>query len=200
MKTIAPNETCVVGNCPTFVDHDNAIDQSGWVTRFNNTAGFGTTSGSRVTELVLVSRGGQAREWLSDPAFVERPAIQAAHLVTLVFPRSEDPGAECCFDDLARLLTESGKAVSHIEEEDHRLAREALRNLGAASDAAVSSGFIYTYSKLRALAADAPPLQVFAFSFEGWNGHAWKAEEAWFRQQEREGRIRIHPARREGLE
>lgn len=31
----------VVGNCPAGVDRSEAIDGGDWVTRFNNTEGFG---------------------------------------------------------------------------------------------------------------------------------------------------------------
>lgn len=184
---------CIVGNCPEFIDHAKVIDRGEWVTRFNNTTGFGKNSGFSISELVLVSRGGQAAEWIEDPEFATRPAITNAKLITLVFPRTDDPGAECWFNELHRLLSELGKSVNFITEEDHAYAREALTTFGAPSDKALSSGFVYCHSKLRELAVGSPPLQIFGFSFEGWDGHAWGAEAEWFKQKAAEGRLTVHP-------
>ncbi len=185
----------IVGNCPATVDRSRAIDGGDWVTRFNNTAGFGSSSGSKISELVLVSRGGQAEEWIHDPEFVNRRAISSAQLITLVFPHSDDPGAECWFNELSQLLQDVGKSVTFINDAEHSYARETLCKLGARSEAALSSGFVYAHSKLRSLPIGSPPLQIFGFSFEGWEGHAWSAEAEWFRRSASEGRVQMHSAR-----
>jgi hypothetical protein len=183
----------IVGNCPAVVDRSKAIDGGDWVTRFNNTEGFGSSSGSKISELVLVSRGGQAEEWIRDPEFINRRAISCAQLITLVFPHTDDPGAECWFDELSQLLQEAGKSVTFINDAEHSYARETLTKLGAHRDAALSSGFVYTHCKLRTLPIGAPPLHIFGFSFDGWEGHAWSAEAEWFRRSASEGRVRVHP-------
>lgn len=183
----------VVGNCPAGVDRSEAIDGGDWVTRFNNTEGFGGSSGSKISELVLVSRGGQAEEWIRDPEFIKRRAISCAQLITLVFPHTDDPGAECWFNELSQLLQEAGKSVTFINDAEHSYARETLCKLGAHSEAALSSGFVYSHSKLRSLPIGAPPLHIFGFSFEGWDGHAWSSEAEWFRRSASEGRVQLHP-------
>ncbi len=67
-----PRRIAIVGNAPETGDHAAAIDAADWVVRFNNAAGFGEATGSRVTHLALVNHGGQMREWLEDPGFLDR--------------------------------------------------------------------------------------------------------------------------------
>jgi hypothetical protein len=181
----------IMGNSPDFVDAGQMTDRCDWVTRFNNTAGFREVSGTKISELVLVSRGGQATEWLADPEFANRPAVRQAALITLVFPPSSDPSDECGALALTSLLTGVGKRVRHIEQSVHDRAQNDLEALGAPPDAALSSGFVYVFETLLRRAKDAPPAIVAGFSFEGWDGHAWSAEKRWFEEMERLGRLDI---------
>lgn len=164
-----------------------------WVACFNNTAGFKDISGTKISELVLVSRGGQATEWLADHEFGNRPAVREAALITLVFPPSFDPSDECGALELTSLLEGIGKRVRCIRQAIHDQARYELEALGAPSDAALSSGFVYVFETLINRPKDAPPAIVAGFSFEGWNGHAWSAEKRWFEEMQRIGRIAVCP-------
>lgn len=181
----------IIGNCPDFVDAGQMTDRCDWVTRFNNTAGFMDVSGTAISELVLVSRGGQATEWLADPEFTNRPAVRKAALITLVFPPSSDPGDECGALELTSLLEGIGKRVRYIEQSVHDQARQELEALGAPPDAALSSGFVYAFETLLNRPEDAPPVIVAGFSFEGWDGHAWGAEKSWFGDMQQSGRLDI---------
>jgi hypothetical protein len=185
------NRIAIIGNCPDFVDVGQITDRCDWVTRFNNTAGFRDVSGTKISEPVLVSRGGQATEWLADPEFSNRPAVKGAALIALVFPPSLDPTDECGALELTSLLEDSGKRVRHIGKSVHYQAKCELEALGAPADAALSSGFVYVFETLLYRPKDAPPAIVAGFSFEGWDGHAWSAEKRWFEDMQRMGRITL---------
>ncbi|MCD7111441.1 hypothetical protein LRX75_20600 [Rhizobium sp. DKSPLA3] len=188
----------IIGNAPEF--DRRAVDFADFdhIVRFNNTAGFGTTSGTKISELVLVSRGGQPAEWLADPAFVQRPAVRQARLVTLVFPPSDKPDDACHADALQRLLSPHGKAVRCIDAATEGRARALLVAHGGAATAALSSGFLYTFMALEAEESRAEPFHVFGFGFEGWDGHAWDAERSWFEAGHDAGRLVLHPLRQRG--
>ena len=192
-STRTAHDLAIIGNDPHFSDIARDTDRFRRVVRFNNAAGFGSTSGQRISELVLVSRGGQAAEWLADPGFVARPAVRLTDRFTLVFPPTSDPGAECVTEALTALLETSGKPVRHIEQRVHNQARHALQVFGAPVDVALSSGFVFTFQTLLERAADAPPIDVFGFSFQGWEGHAWHAEKRWFEANEKLGRLTVWP-------
>jgi hypothetical protein len=181
----------IIGNCPDFVDAGQMTERCDWVTRFNNTAGFRDVSGTKISELVLVSRGGQATEWLADPEFADRPAVRQAEIITLVFPPSSDPADECCALELTSVLEGIGKRVRYIGQSVHDQARQELEALGAPPGAALSSGFVYAFETLLDRPKDAPPVIVAGFSFEGWDGHAWSAEKRWFEDMQRMGRLDI---------
>jgi len=183
----------IIGNCPNFTDAGQVMHRCDWVTRFNNTAGFKNTSGSKISELVLVSRGGQATEWLADQEFSNRSAVVEAALITLVFPPSADPSDECSALELTSLLEGKGKRVRFIGQSVHDQARHELEALGAPPVAALSSGFVYVFELLLNRPKDAPPAIVAGFSFEGWDGHAWSAEKRWFENMQVMGRITLCP-------
>lgn len=88
-SAFGPRSVAIVGNAPEMADQAARIDAADWVVRFNNAAGFGGCAGRRVTHLVLVNHGGQMREWLSDPAFTRRSAVQDAE--TILFPFGRKP-------------------------------------------------------------------------------------------------------------
>jgi hypothetical protein len=185
----------IIGNAPEFDEQAVEFDGYDHVVRFNNTAGFGTGSGTTITELVLVSRGGQPAEWLADPAFVERPAVRDARLVTLVFPPSDKPDDACHAEALQRRLMPHGKAIRCIDAATESRARATLVAHGGAAMAALSSGFLYTFMALEAEESRAGTFHVFGFGFEGWDGHAWNAERSWFDACHDAGRLVLHPVR-----
>lgn len=183
--------TAIIGNAPEFDGTSFELDAYDHVVRFNNTAGLGATAGARTDELVLVSRGGQPAEWLADPGFVARRAVQDAAQITLVFPPSTKPADECHAHGLIARLAPLGKVIGWIDAETEERARTALTDQGGDARAALSSGYLYTFRLLEADPGGVP--HVFGFGFAGWDGHAWAAERAWFQAAHEAGRLVLHP-------
>ncbi len=185
--------TAIIGNAPEFDGRGFHLDGYDHVVRFNNTAGLGGTSGTKTSELVLVSRGGQPAEWLADPQFTQRQAVQDARRVTLVFPPSTRIEDECHAEALCQRLAPLSKEIRWIDEATEGRAREALLSHGALPTAALSSGFLYTFMAVEAEDPRKGTLDVFGFGFEGWDVHAWAAERAWFEACHRAGLLILHP-------
>ncbi|MCJ2015133.1 hypothetical protein [Methylobacterium sp. J-076] len=186
----------IVGNAPGLGEAAGAIDAAQAVVRFNNAAGFGGGSGARVTHLALVNRGGQAREWLEDPRFPERPVVRAAQAFILPFPMlpaaHNVPEPVCWTRDLLAVLAPLGRPVHILPEALHARARGLLAP-GTDGCPNPSTGFLVTLALLHARPADCRGVDAYGFGFAGWPGHPWAAERAWFAGAEAEGRLRLHP-------
>lgn len=185
----------VVGNAPG-TGAVEAIDAAEYVVRFNNAAGFGAAAGSRVTHLALVNRGGQMREWLEDRHFLERPVVRAARAFILPFPmlpaEHNRPEPICWTREILALLRPTGRPVHVLPEALHERARCLLapRTEGRPNP---STGFLVTLALLLARGRGAAPVRAYGFGFDGWAGHPWAAERAWFAEQEAAGRLHLHP-------
>ena len=188
----------IVGNAPEIGVAATAIDAAASVVRFNNAPGFGGRTGSRVTHLALVNRGGQMREWLSDPHFLDRPAIRCAGAFILPFPMlpAEQNGPEqvCWTREALTLLRSLGKPIHILPESLHHGARRLLaaRTTGRPNP---STGFLVTLALLLARPPHARPVEAYGFGFAGWPGHPWAAERAWFAEAEAAARLRLHAIR-----
>ncbi|WP_156650095.1 hypothetical protein [Methylobacterium sp. Leaf89] len=208
----ASGPLALVGNAPGL-DAAAAIDAAPCVVRFNNAPGFGGRAGARVTHLALVNRGGQMREWLADPRFLERPVIRFAQAFILPFPmlpaEQNRPEPVCWTREAMDLLAPLGKPVHILPEDLHRAARLRLAAVMAdtvMSDAGTdepdpigrpnpSTGFLVTLAFLLGRPLGRGPVEAHGFGFDGWPGHPWAAERAWFRQAEAAGQLRLHPCR-----
>jgi hypothetical protein len=186
----------IVGNAPGL-DAGAAIDAARCVVRFNNAPGFGGRTGSRVTHLALVNRGGQMREWLADPHFLARPVVQRAEAFILPFPllpvEHNRPEQICWTREALVLLAPLGRPVHVLSEDLHRAAWTRLARPGATGRPNPSTGFLVTLALLLGRPAERGAVEVHGFGFDGWPGHPWAAERAWFRQAEAAGHIRLHP-------
>ena len=192
-----PRRVAIVGNAPELVDQGRCIDSADWVVRFNNTAGFEGVSGRRVTHLTLVNHGGQMREWLQDPGFVDRPVVRGTS--AFLFPFAPKPKVDESDDDGGRdwtvealaMLSPLGAPVAVLPDS---LRREADAILGIDSERpeAPSTGFLVALHLLQTL-PPAVTIDVHGFGFAGWSGHRWKQERAWFEAQAGTGRLRLHP-------
>nr|WP_301288688.1 hypothetical protein [Methylorubrum extorquens] len=186
----------VVGNAPETDGVARAIDAADCVVRFNNAAGFGGRTGSRVTHLALVNRGGQMREWLADPQFLERPVVRAAQAFILPFPmlpaEKNGPKPICWTREALALLRPTGRPIHILPEDLHERARRLLapRTDGRPNP---STGFLVTLALLNDRPRDAAPAQAYGFGFAGWPGHPWAAERAWFAEAQAAGRLCLHP-------
>lgn len=196
LSGLATGRIAIVGNAPDMRDRSAAIDAAEIVVRFNNAAGFTERTGSRLDWLALVNRGGQMREWLDDPGFLDRPAIRAARTFLFPFPglppERAGTGDGACWTNEARDRLAPLAAPIHILSDT--LHAEGARLLAADTEGSPnpSTGFLVTLAILRARAPDAPPVEAYGFGFSGWPGHPWEAERRWFIGQSRANRLRLH--------
>ncbi|GEP12367.1 hypothetical protein MMMDOFMJ_2822 [Methylobacterium gnaphalii] len=123
----------LVGNAPGT--EAAAVDAAGSVVRFNNAPGFGGRTGSHITHLALVNRGGQMREWLADPGFLDRPVVRQAKGFVLPFPMLPEahnrPEPICFTREALAMLRPLGKPIHVLPEALHG---EARRVLGARAE------------------------------------------------------------------
>ncbi len=188
----------IVGNAPGIGDVGPAIDAAACVVRFNNAPGFGAGTGRRVTHLALVNRGGQMREWLEDRHFLMRPVIRAAGAFILPFPmlpaEHNVPEPICWTREILARLRPLGRPIHILPEALHDEARGLLAG-GTAHEPNPSTGFLVTLALLQGRGAQGRAAEVYGFGFEGWPGHPWDAERAWFSAAEAAGRLRVHSLR-----
>ena len=163
--------------------------------RFNNAPGFGGRAGSRVTVLALVNRGGQARAWVEDVAFSQRPVVRQARSYLLPFPElspAEDGAAErvCWTRPLRDRLADRPIGVLPAALHTHACRLLAPRS---SSPPNPSTGFLVALAILEDRSAALPPIDVYGFGFAGWAGHPWVAERRWFEAAQDSGQLRLHP-------
>lgn len=185
----------LVGNAPEIGDHSRAIDGASCVVRFNNAAGFGGPAGARVTLLALVNRGGQARAWVEDEGFLDRPVIRQARSYLLAFPElsPDEEGAHervCWTAPLRDKLAHRPVHVLPSALHDHARRQLAPRVSGTPNP---STGFLVALAILEERSPSLPPIDVYGFGFAGWSGHPWDAERDWFTACSEAGRLRLHP-------
>ncbi|KQP10868.1 hypothetical protein ASF28_07195 [Methylobacterium sp. Leaf99] len=184
----------IVGNAPDLAAAA-AIDAAPAVVRFNNAPGFGGRTGARVTHLALVNRGGQMREWLADPHFLDRPVVRRAEAFILPFPMlpaaHNVPEQTCWTREALALLRPLGRPVHILPESLHA---EARRRLAARTEGRPnpSTGLLVTLALLLGRPPRSGPVDAYGFGFAGWPGHPWAAERAWFADSEAAGRLRLH--------
>lgn len=192
----ADGSLAIVGNASGTGAWGAAIDAVDCVVRFNNAPGFGAAAGNRITHLALVNRGGQTREWLADRTFLNRPVVRAAEAFILPFPilpaAHNVPEPICWTREMLALLRPLGRPIHILPETLHARARAGLASR-TPEPPNPSTGFLVTLALLLGRPAGAQPAQAFGFGFDGWPGHPWAAERAWFAEAEAAGRIRLHP-------
>lgn len=196
----------LVGNARSMRDWSERIDACDIVLRMNNAYGFGDLTGKKVTHLSLINCGGQMHEWLEDENFLSRSYVVGADAI--IFPihpgKDEliDPPltpAECASQDgmnyavqATRHFRANGKRVTTLAVD---LFLAALKVLGAERPArdgpAPSTGLLSLLHLLQQFPEE--PINVFGFTFDGWNGHNWDAERRFFKACERDRMITLHP-------
>ncbi len=200
------HRTAFIGNAPMVGNPAASIDACERVVRFNDAHGFGGATGSRVTELYLVNRGGAPAEWLDDPALGARPAVAATPRVVLpLHPDSDYLGVRRSANgrvhrddrDHTRALVERlctpERAVDILGAAVHE---RACRALGLTPDGAderrPSTGFVALHHHLVARGPRGRTL-LYGFTFEGWEGHPWQREREWIAAREAEGAVTLVP-------
>ena len=201
----------LVGNAPQIADYSFEIDAADLVVRINDAHGLGRVTGSRTTCLFLVNSGGQMRQWLDDPAFMRRASLrEARHVLLPIDPvhldlfdppptRTEREGARA--EDWTReataRFTKAGKRVTLVPA---TLFARTCAEIGTALRAGMappSTGLIAAAYILDTLGRAGCAIDAYGFGFEGWDAHAWAREERWFGERAGEGRLTLHPLRRE---
>jgi hypothetical protein len=186
----------IVGNAPGSGDVGSSVDAATSVVRFNNAPGFGGRTGRRVTHLALVNRGGQTREWLEDPHFLERPVVRQAEAFILPFPmlpaEQNVPDPICWTREIVALLRPLGRPVHILPDALHAHAHDLLAPRTSARPNP-STGFLVTLALLLGRRDQICPADAYGFGFAGWPGHPWAAERDWFDRAEASGALRLHP-------
>lgn len=191
-----PRTVAIVGNAPEMKDQARLIDGGDWVVRFNNAAGLGGCSGSRVTHLTLVNHGGQMREWLADPLFTQRPVVRGARTILFPFPVKDDALEEQGEDgrdwtvEARNTLASVVPTIGHLPRTAHNSARAWLAE-SKRPDAVPSTGFLVALHLVASLPRTTR-ISVHGYGFAGWNGHHWARERAWFEVMRDIGRITLH--------
>lgn len=195
----------LVGNAPHERDRSAAIDASESVIRINNCIGLVGVNGSRTTHLFLINCGGQMREWLDDTAFLTRPAVvQAGEILLPIHPAKDDliappldeaerkaPDARNWAPEAEAMLRADGRTVTRVDVDIFLRACAVIGYPRPQRDmSAPSTGLI---ALLWALETFGGPIDVYGFGFDGWDGHRWNRERAFFETMQDEGRVRLHP-------
>ncbi|WP_268879183.1 hypothetical protein [Jiella pelagia] len=162
-------------------------------------------TGSRTTHLFVINCGGQMREWLADPAFVQRAAVRQADEILLpihpakdgliVPPLTDDerssPDGRNYTQEACAMLAALGKRAAAVDVR-HFLTASAIIGYERPERAmsAPSTGLI---ALVWALETFDDTIAVHGFGFEGWAGHRWDRERAFFEAMHDAGRIRLSP-------
>ena len=202
-----PPTIALVGNAvPGTEDPDRSaeIDAHAEVWRFNNAPGMAAgKQGARTTLLWLVNSGGSMRERLEMPDFPGSPPMRGTRALAFPVhpamlrryhpeptperaaagdrndwtgPAIEAFGAERSVTILPAAHYDRACRALDLDEEERR------RRFP-------STGFLAAHWLLES--RPGVRASVYGFTWAGWDSHAWDAEGAWFRDREREGRLRI---------
>ncbi len=107
-------------------------------------------------------------------------------------PEANLPEPICWTREILARLRPTGRPIHILPESLHERARGLLA-AGTSGRPNPSTGFLVTLALLLDRPSDADPIQAFGFGFDGWPGHPWAAERAWFERAEAAGRLRLHP-------
>jgi hypothetical protein len=205
MKSIA-----LVGNAPTDKNYTDDIDAADWVVRFNKTRHLGTRYGRKLDDLFLINVGGQAHEWVRDQTFWRRRAVRSATVVSL-------PIAPTLLDYLGGQLWRYQYGSARVRD-SLNFTKQYLRRFSASKKVRIlpnhvrlaalqlvagntrqhdvthwpSTGFLALQWYYHHLAPNAS-IDLYGFSFAGWDGHHWERERDWvMRTLRSDSRLRWH--------
>ncbi len=183
----------IVGNAPPVCDMAKTIDSADFVIRFNQPLAFGAQYGERLDLLCLINSGGQAEEWLRNATLTQTEYFKACRQV--LFPNH--PTILDRYHPQSIALAQGG-ATSHLTEELKGWIETAGKPVEVVSKALylqtfislklpwrdlnrcwLSSGILATAHAL-AHADENDRIEIYGFSWQGWEGHPWASEKAWY--------------------
>lgn len=183
----------IVGNAPPTSDLADCIDSADFVIRFNRPQGFGAENGERIDLLCLINSGGQAEEWLQQRTLTQEGYFKASR--SILFPNDPtildryhpqsielaDGGASSHSTDALRQWIEAaGKPVDVVSQAQYL---QTFASLGLhrheLSKCWLSSGILATAYAL-ARAGEHDQVEIYGFSWCGWEGHPWAQEKQWY--------------------
>ena len=197
----------IVGNAPVRCDQGEAIDRHDVVVRCNNAVGFGAERGCRVDQLVLINCGGQMEEWLrtgsieTGAAFLATPRVclpihprKASLIVPPLDRREREAAREQDFTEAATLrFVRLGKAVDLYDAAHFARSVRALGYAALKRDApAPSTGYLAARWWVEQARSRGWRCHAYGFGFEGWHGHDFEAERAWFDRAASTGFLSVH--------
>lgn len=146
------------------------------------------------------------REWLDDPAFAERPVVAAASTIILpihpdkerlitppVAPDEIGPDGQNYAGEAADRFARLGKAVETLPVATFVAAADIIGWRTITADMPAPSTGLLTLVWLLGTFAHAE-IHAFGFTFEGWHGHAWDRERAFFAATAATGRLTLVPS------
>jgi hypothetical protein len=193
-------DVVIVGNGPPRAGYADRIDAADFVVRFNGCTFMGRGAGGRLDALSLVTGKVPAAGYLhpttkADRLRRERLLRLGSAVGELFVPMADDnPDAvEKCravVDELRRSfgwMDRPYKELIWTRTEDMDLYGSQGRPLGRQP----SSGMIVVRKLLDLPGFRDAKMTLVGFSWEGWSGHDWAAEEAFCRRMAAAGRLQI---------
>ncbi len=191
----------IIGNAPPAADFHTEIEAADCVVRFNACPYFGAPTGTRTDLLVLCNIGVPAREIMAS-AQAGNPVFQAARAFRFsIAPRPLQPAdllagrwsRKAREDDVTaeiRALIVGDRPVDFIPRSSRRGLLIHLARLGAPAGSVASIGALTLHDLLYSRSRRADRIDIYGFTHQGWAGHAWEAERAYFDELEAAGRLR----------
>jgi hypothetical protein len=195
----------LVGNAPLTRDHSAMVDAADFVVRFNEPRSWGERGGTRFDAWVIANaRGG--RRFVRQRTFAEAPYRDLP--AEIWFPRAAEVhgrlramGAGFLREDSERDLSRrilranglQGRTVVRFDAAFYWSCLERLQEDGEEGPLLIpSAGFMATNYALARF--DSAAVALVGFTFQGWEGHPWRREEAFVRRMERAGTLRLLPS------
>lgn len=190
----------LVGNAPLTRDHSGFVDAADFVVRFNLPASWGREGGTRFDAWVIANGNG-GRQFAVKRSFAEAPYRDLPSEIW--FPRAvevhrrlregraESFLSERSERDLAQRILRANRLRQRWRRFDAGFYWRCLERLGAERDPTMvpSAGFMATNHVLERF--EGGEITLVGFTFQGWEGHPWRLEEAFVQRMAAEGALTL---------
>jgi len=204
----AQSTIVVVGNAPVAKDHTALVDRARWVYRFNRLDNYGHNTGTRTDFWILASHrvvlgqlaaAGHPGSTKDAPPF--REVARAVQRILFAVPCLFRPLSESAQrSDLAERAAAARSFLRTIDSTDtpaaiHTYQRSVLAHLDPAlcspERPSPSNGYLTIASLIEHSALHQCNIAVIGFTWKGWQGHPWEAEERALRSFAANGQLSI---------